>query len=449
MSEMLTYCDNDLNIIWANRASRSNRNIGNRNIEGFKCYEVFENRDTPCPKCPVVKSIETKQPQESEIKTKDEKIIKLRSYPVINSKNEIEGVVEFASDITAQKRKDDELKRLYNLYRTMVSNLPGINVSLFDDEKRIIIAEGSEFKDRIYLKSDFEGRLVTELDFDQKILDYLDHLYSTALQGEKINNELQYKNWWYQHITVPVKDHKNRVLGGIMVSQNITEQKKASIELEESKEKFKHLTHHLQQLIEKEKSHIAREIHDDLGQNLTILKFNLALFNKSLQLNNEQQSKLENIFSVIDEAIQKTKKISTDLRPGLIDNLGLIPAIDWYINDFQKQTGLQCFFNYSQENVEVNKDLAINVFRIIQEALTNVVKHAEAKAIHINMYNKKEKLVLEIKDDGKGIEKKNLNKSNSFGIIGIRERAELFKGKMEIKSKPGQGTMIRVKLPLK
>ena len=449
MSEMLTYCDKDLNVIWANRASRAYRNIGNRNIEGFKCYEVFENRDKPCGQCPVAKSIETKRPEESEIKTKQGKIIKLRAYPVINSKNEIEGVVELASDITEQKRKDEELKRLYNLHRTLTSNLPGMNVFLFDDEKRIILAEGSEFKQHIYLKSDFEGKLVTELDLDEKILDYLDHLYSTALQGEKISNELQYKNWWYQHIAVPVKDHKNRVLGGIMVSQNITEQKKASIELEESKEKLKHLSHHLQQLIEKEKSHIAREIHDDLGQNLTILKFNLALFNKSLQLNNEQQFKLENIFSVVDETIQKTKKISTELRPGLIDNLGLIPAIDWYINDFQKQTGLQCFFNYSQENVEVNKDLAINVFRIIQEALTNVVKHAEAKTIHINMYNKKEKLVLEIKDDGKGIEKKNLNKSNSFGIIGIRERAELFKGKMEIKSKPGQGTMIRVKLPLK
>ncbi|MFW5721235.1 MAG: PAS domain S-box protein, partial [Bacteroidota bacterium] len=258
MSEMLTYYDKDLNIIWANKASRAFRNLGNKIIEGYKCYEIFENRDTPCIKCPVIQSIKSKQPEESEFKTKEEKILKLKSYPVVNSKNEIEGVVEFASDITEQKSKDEELKRIYNLYRTLIANLPGINVFLFDDEKRIIIAEGNEFKNRIYLKSDFEGRLVTELDFNQKILDYLDHLYSTALKGEKTSNELQYKSSWYQHIAVPVKDHKNKVLGGIVFAQNITEQKKASIELENSKDKLKHLSQHLQQLIEKEKSNIAR-----------------------------------------------------------------------------------------------------------------------------------------------------------------------------------------------
>ncbi|MFO7829891.1 MAG: PAS domain S-box protein [Bacteroidales bacterium] len=449
MSEMLTYYDKDLNIIWANKASRSYRNIGNRNIEGFKCYEVFENRDTPCPKCPVIKSIKSKRPEECEIKTSDEKYFQLRSYPVINAKNEIEGVVEFTIDITEQKQKDEELKRIYNLYRTLTSNLPGINVYLFDDEKRIILAEGSEFKERIYLKSDFVGRMVTELDLDKKMLDYLDHLFNTALKGEKVSNELKYKGWWYQHIAVPVKDHKNKVLGGIVVAQNITEQKRASIELEHSKEKLKHLSHHLQQLIEKEKSHIAREIHDDLGQNLTIIKLNLALLQKSLQLDEINNLKMKNIFEVVDETIQKMKKMSTALRPGLIDNLGLIPAIEWYVNDFQKQTGVLCNFKYNKENIVVNKDLAINIFRIIQESLTNVLKHANAKKVDIMVSEKNRKIMLKIKDDGKGIKPENMNKTNSFGILGMQERTELFNGKIDIYSEKGNGTMIKVEFPKK
>jgi len=442
MSEMLTYCDKDLNIIWANRASRANRNI-----EGFKCYEVFENRDTPCPQCPVVKSIETKQPQESEIKTKEEKIIKLRAYPVINAKNEIEGVVELASDITDQKQKDEELKRIYNLYRTLTSNLPGINVYLFDKDKRIIIAEGSEFKQRIYFKSDFEGKIVTELDLDEDVLDYLDHLYSSALRGEKINNELKYNNRWYQYIAVPVKDHKNKVLGGIVVTQNITERKKASIELENSKEKLKHLSHYLQQLIEKEKSHIAREIHDDLGQNLTIIKLNLALLQQSLKLDEVNNLKMKNIFEVLDETIKKMKKMSSDLRPGLIDNLGLIPAIEWYVDDFQKQTSVFCNLKYNRENILVEKDLAINIFRIIQESLTNVLKHAKAKKVEIMVCDKNDKITLEIKDDGIGIKPENMSKMNSFGILGMRERTELFNGKLEIYKE--KGTMIKVEFPVK
>ena len=449
MSEMLTYYDKDLNIIWANKASRTYRNIGNRKIEGFKCYEVFENRNTLCPKCPVVKSLKTKQLEESEIKTMDDRFFKMRSYPVINAKNEIEGVVEFTIDITGQKQKDEELKRIYNLYRTLTSNLPGIDVFLFDDEKRIILAEGSEFKERIYLKSDFEGKIVTELDLDEKVLDYLDYLYSSALKGEKISNELQYKGWWYQHIAVPVKDHKNRVLGGIIVAQNITEQKKASIELEHSKEKLKDLSHHLQQLIEKEKSHIAREIHDDLGQNLTIIKLNLALMQQSLQLDEVNNLKMKNTFEVVDETIKKMKKMSTELRPGLIDTLGLIPAIEWYITDFQKQTGVLCNFKYNNENIVVNKDLAINIFRIIQESLTNVIKHAKAKKVDIMVYEKNRKITVEIKDDGKGIKPENMHKTNSFGILSMRERTELFNGKIDIFKEKGNGTMIKVEFPKK
>jgi len=394
-----------------------------------------------------VKSLKTKQLEESEIKTMDDRFFKMRSYPVINAKNEIEGVVELASDITDQKLMDEELKRIYNLYRTLTSNLPEINVFLFDDEKRIIIAEGSEFKERFYLKSDFEGKLVTELDLDEKVLDYLDHLYSTALKGEKISNELQYKGWWYQHIAVPVKDHKNRVLGGIIVARNITEQKKASIELEHSKEKLKHLSHHLQQLIEKEKSHIAREIHDDLGQNLTIIKLNLALLQQSLKLDEVNNLKMKNIFEVLDETIKKMKKMSSDLRPGLIDNLGLIPAIEWYVDDFQKQTSVFCNLKYNRENILVEKDLAINIFRIIQESLTNVLKHAKAKKVEIMVCDKNDKITLEIKDDGIGIKPENMSKMNSFGILGMRERTELFNGKLEIYKE--KGTMIKVEFPVK
>jgi len=141
--------------------------------------------------------------------------------------------------------------------------------------------------------------------------------------------------------------------------------------------------------------------------------------------------------------------MSSDLRPGLIDNLGLIPAIEWYVVDFEKQTGVLCEFKYNSENIEVAKDLAIHIFRIIQESFTNVLKHANAKKVEIMVCEKNGKITVEIKDDGKGISPENLNKTNSFGILGMRERTELFNGKMEIYKEKGNGTIIKVEFPKK
>jgi len=156
---------------------------------------------------------------------------------------------------------------------------------------------------------------------------------------------------------------------------------------------------------------------------------------------------MKNIFEVLDETIKKMKKMSSDLRPGLIDNLGLIPAIEWYVDDFQKQTSVFCNLKYNRENILVEKDLAINIFRIIQESLTNVLKHAKAKKVEIMVCDKNDKITLEIKDDGIGIKPENMSKMNSFGILGMRERTELFNGKLEIYKE--KGTMIKVEFPVK
>lgn len=450
MSEMLTYCDKDLNIIWANKASLEHRKLTRKDIKNKKCFEAFQNKDSICPKCPVAKSLETKKPEEKEIINKDGRVFRLRAYPVINKSGEIEGVVEFAMDITEQRQKDEELRKMYNLYRTLTSNLPGINVFLFDDQKRIILAEGNEIREGVFKKSELENKSPFELSIDSKAKNYLSNFYQQALDGQKPSLQVQHENKWYHIFAVPIFSAKSKVIGGIAVAQNITEEKRIAQELEESRENIRNLSNHLQFLVEQEKSKFAREIHDEIGQNLTFIKLNLALLynNYKSNLDTKRQVQFKNLFDVVDSSIKNVKKISSDLRPGLIDELGLIPAIEWHLSEFSNQTGIKCFFNYSNENKELSGNLSINIFRIIQESLTNVFKHAKANQVKIDFKFKSDFLEITIFDNGIGIKPADLKRKNSFGLTGMQERVELFKGEFKIKGKSGYGTTINIKIPL-
>ena len=370
--------------------------------------------------------------------------------PVYNTDNKLDYMMVVSSEITKRKKAEEELKRAYNLYRTLVSNLPNINAYLFDKDKRIIIAEGAGFKEGNYSRSDFEGHIVTELKLEKHVLDYLDHLYTDALHGQNVSGELHYKDRWYHHMAVPVKDHKNNVLGGISISQNITPQKLAYSEIDNYKDKLKHLTRHLQQIIEKEKTALAREIHDELGQNLTFVKLNLALLGKNLTIDREtsEHIQLQNAYDMIDNLIKKVKKVSAELRPTLIDDLGIIAAMDWHLNEFCTLTGVKYTFDYTNEDLRLDKDLAINMYRILQEALTNCAKYAKATKLHVSLNIIDNELVFNIDNNGIGIKEKELQKANSFGIIGMRERVDLFNGSFSIKGS-AKGTFINITIPIK
>jgi len=204
----------------------------------------------------------------------------------------------------------------------------------------------------------------------------------------------------------------------------------------------------LQNIREEERTLIAREIHDELGQMLTFLKIQISLIGK--KLNDDQQilkNKIDSALKLIDDSIDSIQKIAEKLRPNVLDELGIGSAIDWQAKDFSERTTIECICDLPKEEPLLDKDKSTAVFRIFQEALTNVARHANGNKVAISLKEFKDNLILEIKDNGKGITTNQINDPRSLGILGMKERAMLFGGSVSIKSSMNSGTTVRVELP--
>ncbi|HEX9205585.1 MAG TPA: PAS domain-containing protein [Candidatus Deferrimicrobiaceae bacterium] len=226
--------------------------------------------------------------------------------------------------------------------------------------------------------------------------------------------------------------------------------KRAEAEIKRSREQLRKFSGGLQTLLEEERSRISREIHDELGQALTALKLDLTSIRRRFASEGfaGQSAKILEIERTVNRTIRTVRKISTELRPGILDELGVAAALEWIAKDFQNRTGIGC--NVSLKAVEKIPDpvLATAIFRIAQESLTNVTRHARASQVNMSLVKKDNMLILEVKDNGIGIKERKVHDSNSLGLTGIRERVLLLGGEMAIRGKPGKGTLVRVVLPL-
>ncbi len=232
--------------------------------------------------------------------------------------------------------------------------------------------------------------------------------------------------------------------------ENITERKLAENELMQSREQLRSLSVYLQSVREEERTLIARELHDELGQTLTALKIDLSCLNEMLPRELETAiNKIDTMSEIISDTIQFTKKMVSDLRPSILDNLGLTAAIEWQAKEFQKRTGINCNLNLGLNNIKLDQDLATALFRIFQETLTNVARHADATDIDMNLIQKDNNLELTVVDNGKGISDERIANPKSFGLIGIRERVLQFGGKYNINGINKQGTAVSVSVPIK
>jgi PAS domain S-box-containing protein len=228
---------------------------------------------------------------------------------------------------------------------------------------------------------------------------------------------------------------------------NIAERNQAEEKLKKSQQELRDLYNRLESIREEERTRISREIHDELGQMLTALKIDLSWLGK--RINNRQKLVLERtqtMSTLIDKTIQSVQTISTNLRPEVLDMLGLTDAIEWQAQEFQKRTGIECNINSSLCDLDLDPDLSTAIFRILQETLTNVARHAGASKINIEFHKKNCTLTLEVQDNGKGISKDQVSHSKSLGLIGIRERALLWNGQVKISGIKGKGTTVTVKI---
>ncbi|RZA29861.1 MAG: two-component sensor histidine kinase [Lysobacteraceae bacterium] len=233
---------------------------------------------------------------------------------------------------------------------------------------------------------------------------------------------------------------------GIMT--NITASKGEQLEVVRSRARLAELTDHIEQVKEQERARIAREIHDDLGGNLTAIKMALAML--AARLPDSQPALLEKanyLDDLVDRTIEAVHRISLDLRPTMLD-LGIVAALEWQAREFEKQMGIACIFRCQENDIVLDDDHATALFRIFQEALTNIAKHAGATRVTVALRRQRAHLTLSICDNGRGIDPGDRLKPHSFGLRGMSERAKALGGTLALSPAPGGGTMVTIKTRL-
>ncbi len=215
-----------------------------------------------------------------------------------------------------------------------------------------------------------------------------------------------------------------------------------------SREKLQRFLAYIQNSIEEERARIARDIHDDLGQQLTLVRMGLKGLLYEQLTEEARREQIKNILDMTQNITEILKKISYNIRPSMLDHLGLIPTIEWQAEEFQKYTGIQCDLDISLIDEQIDKNIAISIFRIFQEALSNVANHSNAKSVYIKLYSNQDYLELSIIDNGIGIKEEEVSDPKSFGIIGMNERVKALSGEMDIQGIEGRGTTLKIKIPL-
>lgn len=275
-------------------------------------------------------------------------------------------------------------------------------------------------------------------------------LFNALRKGEVFITEVfePSVNKFFEVKAIPQSGDSGEMLDVIHVIRDITERKQTEEAIRKNQEQLRNLAAYLQKVGETERTNIAREIHDELGQALTVLKMDLSLLRRKWPEDSTTlYERTEAMLTLIDKTIQSVKKISTELRPGLLDDLGLSAAIEWQSDEFQKRTGIRCTVTTDPPDITLDRERNTAIFRILQETLTNVARHAEATEVNILLQKNIDQIELRVVDNGKGITEEQLSNPTSFGLLGIRERVTIFGGTITIAGIHGKGTTVIVRIP--
>jgi signal transduction histidine kinase len=238
------------------------------------------------------------------------------------------------------------------------------------------------------------------------------------------------------------------LMNAIKIRKIELQKKEAYEKLVKSEKQIRNFAKHLNHVLEEERSSIAREIHDELGQQLAGIKIGISTFKRPDGTDPKIEEKVNEMMKDMDLTIQSLRKIATALRPGILDTLGLIPSIVWLGSEFEKKTKVQCTHALHVKEQKFEKDISTCFFRICQEALTNISKHAQASEVTIQVNEKDHELTMKISDNGKGIASEKLENPFSMGLLGMRERAGIIGAQLLIISHKNEGTTIQLKVKL-
>jgi signal transduction histidine kinase len=243
-------------------------------------------------------------------------------------------------------------------------------------------------------------------------------------------------------------DDHGRIVGHFGIQRDVTERHRARETLQASREQLRALASRLQKVREEERTEMAREIHDELGQALTGLKLDISWMKNRLPRDHEVMEQCVSIIERIDQTINVVRRIATTLRPSVLDQLGLAAALEWQGQEFRARTGIECVVEQACNGVPIPDDLGSSAFRIVQESLTNVARHAKATHVTIRVGQTDTLLTLEVSDNGVGCAAACLDGTKSLGLVGMRERALACGGEFSISGKPGRGTTVSLRVPV-
>ncbi len=376
--------------------------------------------------------------------------------------NKITGLLEIqgvSRDITERKKSEIALQKSQKDFRTFIDNSM-LAICFFDADTQKILYSNSAFLQLLgYLPEEINSLVI--YDFMMHPKEAIKATLASLIKSEPIDigeRVWKRKDGSLVNMFISASGESRDNANIIFVSgQNITNLKKSEIEKGELINELRHknlelhqLSSHLQNIREKERTHIAREIHDELGQMLTVQKMDIGwIRQKQNNTDKEVVSKLSEMLEFSDNIINTVRKISTELRPAIIDDLGLIAALEWKCGNFQDQTGIPCKFISYNEEEKFDANFSINVFRILQEILTNITRHAKAESVVVSIIQNEKELIMQITDDGIGIDSEAINKNKTLGITGMKERARLLNGELIINGKKNKGTQIELIIPFK
>lgn len=358
--------------------------------------------------------------------------------------------------VEREKREAERaLQQSEERFRLLFANNP-LPLFVFDvDSLKLIEVNDAAIHHYGYSREEFLQMWITDLWL-------LNDLPAIQPEIQQLKKNSAVRGFW----THRRKDHEERHVhvemqriefpgrnAALLVAHDITEQKRGEEKLRASREQLRALSGHLQSIREEERARIAREIHDELGQLLTALSMDASWLQKKLSqvepsLAKPMKAQLTSMINMIDSAIQQVRKIAAELRPRVLDDLGLVPAIEWQVQEFQARTGIRCRLFTNTEEIHLDQELATAVFRILQESLTNIARHAYATRAEITLNVAPDRLLLEVRDDGVGISNDVIGSPSSLGLLGMKERATLLGGSLTVKGEHKQGTTVTVEIPL-
>ncbi|MBI5462023.1 MAG: PAS domain S-box protein [Gammaproteobacteria bacterium] len=255
--------------------------------------------------------------------------------------------------------------------------------------------------------------------------------------------------FWAEVFLSPVRDVSGAASHFVVVMHDISDRVQAENELRQSRERLRALSTHLQTVREEEKAHLARELHDELGSTLLALKIDTSWINRHMPGQSDNlKEKTTGMMALVDNAITTTRRISSDLRPPMLDDLGLLATLEWQIHAFESRMGIACDAELEGDSERLNSQQSIALFRIFQEALTNIARHANASRVHIQVNIAPDQASMVIHDNGKGIDPAVARRPDAHGVYGMFERAHSLGGLIHLDSQPERGTRLSVQIPL-